>query len=401
MVDINIQKNQGLISSIRTKLSSEGYDISTANGSIWNCIMQQVKVENEQNKQLGKQTIYSGGNDMYGDGHKNFVVDEGIVKFSQTLWDNICKLFTRKTQAEEASKIPESRETPPAYNDTTQLSEEVINTLLCENYKQVLNTTVPESYRSEVFKWLNPDNEKIVVRNEGNAGAARYDSHEGKIIINKNSLNNPNDLIKVITHEAMHAAQGSPFNTQEEELLCEMTAIRTRAALDEANNIDSGTIYGKTYAELGAMSDEELKQHLRKHFISDQTEGHFGVGAYSNRIIDKTGAITINGARGEKIPLEAGSKITVGNQEYTLGKDVFIEGIGSFAGTTCQMFKIIEGKPINIGTISFEGITQLPPETNYPQVQAHNAAITDGQYTIGNIKSGENNFEFMMVGAQI
>ena len=88
MVDINIQKNKGLIFSIKTELQSQNYDTTTADNSIWQKVLEQVKVENEQNKQLGKQTIYSGGNDMYGDGHKNFVVDEGIVKFSQTLWDN-------------------------------------------------------------------------------------------------------------------------------------------------------------------------------------------------------------------------------------------------------------------------------------------------------------------------
>ena len=92
MVDINVNKNQGLISAIKTKLNAEQIDTSKCNASIWSQVLEQVTIENEQNKSEGKNLIYHKGNDMNGDGHSNFVIFQGVIKFSQKLWDNICRI---------------------------------------------------------------------------------------------------------------------------------------------------------------------------------------------------------------------------------------------------------------------------------------------------------------------
>ena len=91
-VSINVNKNQGLISAIKTKLNAEQIDTSKCDASIWSQVLEQVTVENEQNKKEGKNLIYHKGNDMNGDGHSNFVIFQGVIKFSQKLWDNICRI---------------------------------------------------------------------------------------------------------------------------------------------------------------------------------------------------------------------------------------------------------------------------------------------------------------------
>ena len=50
MVDINVNKNQGLISAIKTKLNAEQIDTSKCDASIWSQVLEQVTIENEQNK---------------------------------------------------------------------------------------------------------------------------------------------------------------------------------------------------------------------------------------------------------------------------------------------------------------------------------------------------------------
>lgn len=279
------------------------------------------------------------------------------------------------------------------------LQNELAKTYKSDEFKNIVKNTIPnESHRKAVLEILSGDSGKIEVKNEGkNSGVARYDNRNGKIIINGSNLENANkdDLIKVLIHEAMHAAQKTNFNTQEEELLCETTAIRTRAALIAEGKSEDEMIYGKTYTELNSMSDEELKIHLQKNFIGSQKPGQHGIGPYSNRIIDKSGAVTIHDANGRQIPLDSGSEITINGKKYILGKEVFLEGMGAFAGTTCQLFKIDEqGNPKTIGIISFKDMQKLPFEENIPQVQKHLSNLYSAACQSGSVQSGEKNFEF-------
>ena len=91
-VSINVNKDQGLISAIKTKLGAENINTSNITWNVWTKILEQVKNENEQNKTEGKELIYHKGSNASGSGKDNFVVFQGVIKFSQTLWNNICKL---------------------------------------------------------------------------------------------------------------------------------------------------------------------------------------------------------------------------------------------------------------------------------------------------------------------
>ena len=91
-VSINVNKDQGLISAIKTKLGAENINTSNITWNVWTKILEQVKNENEQNKAEGKELIYHKGSNASGSGKDNFVVFQGVIKFSQTLWNNICKL---------------------------------------------------------------------------------------------------------------------------------------------------------------------------------------------------------------------------------------------------------------------------------------------------------------------
>ena len=127
-MDINIQKNSGLIRAISKKLDSEGYNTSKISFSIWSKVMEQVTAQNRQNLESGANAIYKGGSDLKGSGSKNFVVEEGKISFSETIWNNILALFTRKSDAKEIPLKPavETRTgTEPSAVGTVDGSSEV------------------------------------------------------------------------------------------------------------------------------------------------------------------------------------------------------------------------------------------------------------------------------------
>ena len=119
MVDINVNKNQGLISAIKTKLGAENINTSNITWNVWTKILEQVKNENEQNKAEGKELIYHKGNNASGRGKDNFVVFQGVIKFSQTLWNNICKL----AKGEPLNETPTSN---PTHNESVETNPEDI-----------------------------------------------------------------------------------------------------------------------------------------------------------------------------------------------------------------------------------------------------------------------------------
>lgn len=121
MVDINVNKNQGLISAIKTKLTAENINASNISWNVWTKILEQVKNENEQNKAEGKELIYRKGSDINGNGKENFVIFQGVIKFSQTLWSNICKLAKG-----------ESIDDTPSHNQTV-INEDNPNDIALQN----------------------------------------------------------------------------------------------------------------------------------------------------------------------------------------------------------------------------------------------------------------------------
>lgn len=118
-VSINVNKDQGLVSAIKTKLSAENINTSNISWNVWTKILEQVKNENEQNKAEGKELIYHKGSNASGSGKDNFVIFQGVIKFSQTLWNNICKL----AKGEPLNETP----TPnPTHNENIETNPEDI-----------------------------------------------------------------------------------------------------------------------------------------------------------------------------------------------------------------------------------------------------------------------------------
>lgn len=394
-----IQSGQGLSQAIAGELGLSKAQCKQMGVSVWAEVMAKAQEQNNENKANNLNAVYSGGDDINGKINSNFVIHENQeISFSQKIWNEIIAIVNKALGKEIEPVNSEAAAPQPTAGADGQ--KELTDTLSSDEFKETLKTTIPnEQYRAAALQYLDPANRKIVFKEENNPGAARYDSENGIIIVNTKNKTNNDDLVKLLVHESMHAAQNSRFNTQDEELLCEMTAIKTRAELIKAGQSADGEIYGKKYSELGAMSDTELREHLMKNFIGDQTEGHFGVGPYSNRIINSSGAVTIHDASGKKVPLAAGDKINIAGKDYTLGKDIFIEGIGAFAGSTCQVFQInAEGKPQTIGILSFDNLTPLPMEGMVPQVQEHNSALASNQYQTGSAQTNGQNFSFKITG---
>lgn len=299
----------------------------------------------------------------------------------------------------------------------TETSSKNLDAILTNpDLQQTLKETVPTQYQETLGNFLNPENGKIVFKAENNPGSARYDGQNGQIIVNSNVLKNTSsdDLMKVLVHEAMNGAQHTAFDTQEEELLCESVALKTRARLVAAGKAADGEIYGVKYSDIASMSDEEVDKFLKERFIngiiptywSDHGVEPLDVGGYTNRIKDKTGTITLQDGRGGVVDLKSGSLISIGeDNSYKLGEDVFLEGAGAVAGTTCQMFKVDEqGHLQTIGMISFEELQPIPgsdvAEGNFPemmippQVREHRAQVEQGQTQTGQIQSGDKLYSF-------
>lgn len=241
---------------------------------------------------------------------------------------------------------------------------------------KILEETIPDSgYRAKVLEILNPANENIVcIPDDNDPGAAQWDKESGRIVINTSSKSEVNgfprknwdstpagEKLKLLIHEAMHGAQNTSFNTQEEEMLCEMTAIKTAAILAREKNLPDVPLYPPSYTlqALGAMNEEELRKVLESKFISN---------GYTNRIKDETGAVKITGSNGTGIDIPAGSKIFVGEREYEIG-EVFIEGRGANSGTVCNFFTLQDGKIRGLGVITFDDIKPAEHELNNPQQQ--------------------------------
>ena len=43
---------------------------------------------------------------MNGDGHSNFVIFQGVIKFSQKLWDNICRIVKGESIQNNPQVVP-------------------------------------------------------------------------------------------------------------------------------------------------------------------------------------------------------------------------------------------------------------------------------------------------------
>jgi len=345
MVDINVNKNQGLISAIKTKLDAEQIDTSKCNASIWSQVLEQITIENEQNKKEGKNLIYHKGNDMNGDGHSNFVIFQGVIKFSQKLWNNICRIVKGEAiQNNAPAKTPLSNQSvvePPTnpatsgvdkieknnfiddFNEIQQVeptpemkaniekAQKVLTEQLKNFTEQDLQTLgITPKKRDRLLKYL----ENIVYDNT-------HDSMQGKgiWIVVSNRCSDTNDLANMITmlmHEANHCdeifinkypeyadsnsiryVEGREanseimlVNTKAEERACETLGLLTTAILHKKGVI---------------KEDYKRDDPAYRHFVSEYLDSNGNptqalkndinnwVSGYTNYPEDMSGNITV------------------------------------------------------------------------------------------------------------
>ncbi len=268
---------------------------------------------------------------------------------------------------------------------TTPQAEENIDKTLERMFKdgsmeKLLMETIPDDkLRARVLEILNPANKNIdTLMDYDDPGTAQYIGQTGMIIINTSPREDfhgtprapwtkmsQTQKLKTLIHEAMHYAQDTSVNSQEEELLCESTAIRTAAKFAQMNSMEDCVVCPPNHklSEVGSMTDEELNQFLNKNFIK---------GPYSNRRKFKdSGEVSISGANNTGLHIPDGAEIRVGDREPFVIGETLLEGQGGFAGTVCNFVKVIDGKPYTIGTVVFEDIEPLVHETEDPRLQKY------------------------------
>ncbi len=330
-------------------------------------------------------------------------------------------------KAQEAEKAQPTQQVQPEndapHEKPIELGAEAVlkNAVADGSLEKTLGETIAnKQYCGKISELLNPANGKVVYTADDNdTGCARWDAESGTIIVNTSSKEFVNgqqrktwasmpesEKLKVLVHEAMHGAQSTSFDTQQEEMLCEMTAIRTAAnfakekglptdvqmygvnkevlaalspdiraeivktafealppevraglSVDNLDSMPAGARVGVTLEQLGRMSETDLKTILENTFLQQ---------GYSNRIKDSTGAITLHGDNGKQLDIPAGSQIVIDGKEFKIG-EVFLEGRGANSGTVCNLFKVgDDGKPQNIGLVTFEDVPPTKSDSADP-----------------------------------
>lgn len=365
-MDINIQKNQGIISSIKTELNSQGYDVSSANISIWTEVMKQVQAQNEQNKTEGKQALYTGRNNLYGDGHKNFIVKEGIISLSKTIWDNICKFFKKKGSVEvqqtqstnENSTVSstagvESKNPNLTLDQNAQRHKEVVEKSVSYIEKYFDASGLGNHFKTEEDKHLFLQCLKEVVYDKEKNGAGHAEAGIIHIETNNEKCNNLAEMTKLLIHEANHAflerkseQKGTlNFPTKAEETECETLALTTMSYfVKNFDEMEDYEIYGKKISEFNdentVKNDEGFKNWLNGYQqLADNLSGDITIQHSLNP--DKHSASgQINIKSGDIIRIE-------GEQDRTIGQDAYLEGCDDTAVTQLIMHKNYYNTPEN------------------------------------------------------
>ncbi|MGN1154412.1 MAG: hypothetical protein ACI4S3_10325 [Candidatus Gastranaerophilaceae bacterium] len=378
MVDINVNKNQGLISAIKTQLNAEQIDTSKCNASIWSQVLEQVTIENEQNKKEGKELIYTKGNDMNGDGHSNFVIFEGVIKFSQKLWDNICRIVkgeiastkpsTSKPQNNQAveytptntatsgvdkieknnfiDELNEVEQVEPKaeLKNNIEKAQKVLIEQLQNFTEQDLQTLgITPAKRDRLLKYL----ENIIYDNT-------HDSMQGKgiwIVVSNNCADSDNlaNMITMLMHEANHCDEN--FITKYPEY-----ADKNSICYVEGRDSNSDTIMVNTKAEeracetlgllttailhkKGILEDYKRNDPAYKHSVSEYIDSEGKptkalkedidnwVSSYTNYPEDMKGNITVEHMRNKdvkdvpssynRLQIQAGDVIVVKQDDGT------------------------------------------------------------------------------------
>ena len=342
MIDINVNKNQGLISAIKTKLNAEQIDTSKCNASIWSQVLEQVTIENEQNKREGKNLIYHKGNDMNGDGHSNFVIFQGVIKFSQKLWDNICKIVKGEplqnnapsetlqniSQAEELTHLTATQQ------QRLQQHKEVVQKSI-----EIIKAQFDACGLGDKFKGADKDlflqclDEIQYIGNKSGAGFAKWGTIN--IETDNEQINTTAQMVKLLIHEANHAFKQRKaeqngtlnFPTKEEEMECETLALTTTAKMvGKVEGMDDYEIYNHNISyyqnESLVQNDIGVQHWLEDSYLglADNLSGDITI----THLIDRE---NVNNNNSNSLKIQSGDVIKVGDTEYTIGENAYLEGL--------------------------------------------------------------------------
>ena len=342
MVDINVNKNQGLISAIKTKLNAEQIDTSKCNASIWSQVLEQVTIENEQNKKEGKNLIYHKGNDMNGDGHSNFVIFQGVIKFSQKLWDNICRIvkgesIQNNAPAETPQNISQAEE--PTQLTATQQQRLQQHKEVVQKSIEIIKAQFDACGLGDKFKGTDKDlflqclDEIQYIGNKSGAGFAKWGTIN--IETDNEQINTTAQMVKLLIHEANHAFKQRKaeqngtlnFPTKEEEMECETLALTTTAKMvGKVEGMDDYEIYNHNISyyqnESLVQNDIGVQHWLEDSYLglADNLSGDITI----THLIDRE---NVNNNNSNSLKIQSGDVIKVGDTEYTIGENAYLEGL--------------------------------------------------------------------------
>lgn len=379
MVDINVQKNQGLTFAIKDKLIADGHITKDTqiSGSIWTQVMSEIVVYNTQQNESSQ--IYEQGSDFKGDTHKNFVVKEGIIKFAQALWDKIVALVTGKSaqvnQLEQTNHVDTQNNINSSNNvamtevtPSKELEQRVIQAQ--EKIKQGLSSMTNEELAQIGISPAKRDrllgyilNIKYNANNYGFAQAMG-----SEIWINVNCpYEITEDFVKLLMHEANHCDEnylsqrpensdisdlrhrdenGNPvlnpkINTAEEEKNSERLGLLTVAKL-----VEKGILTNENYVLIGApngnttgLSNLKVKDYLANPQALENDLDFWISQVYPGVVENLSGDVTIRHAgQTDGLEIKSGDVIKVNGQEIEIGKDgYYLSAIGR--SSVCQVSK--------------------------------------------------------------
>lgn len=438
MVEIRITNNQGITSAIKAKLDSDGYDTSKLSGSVWAKVMQEVSAENAKNVQEGKKALYSGGSDLYGDGHKNFVVQAGPLELAQGLWDKIVALVTGKqvkkvdeskvnqvnqvnttTQAanvgkvQQPSNIKTTEVTPPEQlkKDVQDAQKVLTENLSGMSKEDLAEIGISEAKRDRMINYI-----KNIRYNADNYGSAQAIGNEVWVSSGCN-YSSKEDLIKLLMHEANHCDEnylfknpdmsdigdtrhrdnnGQPVNAARINSIEEEKASERIALLTTAKLIDKGVLSGQNYAPYAPPPQfrapgENLSKYNVTNYLSDRNQLENDLNGWIERsypglVENLSGDVTIrHPMQKDGLDIKSGDVVKIGDKEYTIGKNgCYLSAAGRT--TVCQLaIHDSNGTPTGIaGGIVLNGMepTQEELQSLYNPAGGPVKLNADGMYCL-------------------
>lgn len=430
MVELHIQKNQGITSAIKTELKKQGYDTNKITGSIWSGIMNEVSNQNTQNIQQGKKAIFTGGTNLYGDSHKNFVVKEGIIELAQNVWNKIISLVTGKHQSEDNSSLTAVSNTQSVNQTSATSSTANIAKINSVRDTRSANEVEPPADKkqnveeardyltNQLTNLTNEDLQTMGISSQKRDRILEYlknitwgnahDSAEAKgsgivFSIHCEDTQNLANMVTLLMHEANHCdenyldkhpedseptdlrhrdSNGNPLenhrvNTKEEEKACETLGLLATATLIKKGVLQGYDNYGRYGNPTNPVTKYLNNPSLLKSDVNNwANEGYTN---YPEGINDAS--ITIEHLKTEKVTLpdnvknqkplqlKSGDIIRIGDKSYTLGGD---NGIVLSALDSIPVFQMIRHGNVENGPegiLTFNELSPCKEELNFYKIQ--------------------------------